>query len=1242
MTSILLEYRLRIRTADDTADALVVSSVRGDTLPWLQGPPTGDGCNLDPVSGKVQSGVYTGRIVDAIMSGTNRVITSIYNDAGGRPQLGYRKAYWEFRDGTLGNIWLTLSAGLLTKLTPASDIEWDVAVSEAMMLEHQATSFAPKTALVICTANAAISATSVTVAATPFLITSGTTLYFAGFKTATLTADASAGATSLAVSALAAAISSGDTATVTEPISSFLTRWPNRGCIAGGPVRGGFLKQADLGGWEMQIAESDGNFRWLKFIAGYGPPNFKRTLNPKDVVPAVVDAADNFYKGLGTALPGTSSFRTIDETRRAYPWGSLIIELVGVGFYQPVQLARWNGLDVGKDDRYRQIAKADIKPGFFINAPSLSTGSTTYRVRLFSIEVSEQSPIYWTGHPVDYMAALWSEQGLSYDAGGSGTTHGIEGVRESIGKQRRISVRKTATADMGKELEALCYGPLGIGVRMNSSAQLQAFVSRIFASAAPSVQLNDADVVQNTTKLGELDTSMAIRRVIVSHKRLVTAQDANAAHFDASHALDGFLEQDETIRQENGDPLAVGQNEQTYTIPGMIHLQDQDPDLRSFSAQLAKELFDRRGRGAVLGSTTALRNGSGDPLSIGDELLIAVKQLPNKNKRYVDDNTVGARRMQVVRATPQTIGKELELEDSGANANALLTQPTLSIAASSDLPRTVAELTITNAATLNGSNIGARVRVATSSGVAPATTDYADVIAFQPGQIPTGAIRLPAVKAGLTVYAIARSEQQGAQPSAYTSAVNVALTALNPPTSVTVTPSGSDGSLATVAWTIGSGSSLLVTDVFVRAQGDPVSNAVRRAVVEAGSVQYVLEHLTPGNLYTASVQHRDPLTGDVSTLVDANFTAGGTTVTLSTPLNPQGFVGTIDPSSGLPKMDGRYGLSVRAIVFPSFVEFFESTETGVGTGSYGSFVSVGRVPSVQGDWTTYTNVAPNDGLRRQLEARHVKDGGTSSSFTTPVTLSPWVSPVRQPPYVDPSQLVTLSVLPDGSVDIHFNGASIHQAWRYAWSTSSQPSSASALAGTLVSGRQATVNVAAGLALGDVFYVTAVPFEDSAATVFPGQIVAVKTSRQNKSTAKTIRLQAALFVPRDAATAWSRGLGDVAPNAKTSIILYATLIAPVGVPLSAWRARMNRQNGLGSAVCDFYKIDNNLSTTLIDTITHSGSGRSTIQHSLSETTDGVSTYTVRATLDTTASTNANDNDLLWVEFDYTPAALDKTI
>jgi hypothetical protein len=66
-----LHYRLRIRNADDSADALVLSSVPGDDHPYLAIPedgPSGDGQTIDPVTGESMVGAYTVPVIDA--SGT--------------------------------------------------------------------------------------------------------------------------------------------------------------------------------------------------------------------------------------------------------------------------------------------------------------------------------------------------------------------------------------------------------------------------------------------------------------------------------------------------------------------------------------------------------------------------------------------------------------------------------------------------------------------------------------------------------------------------------------------------------------------------------------------------------------------------------------------------------------------------------------------------------------------------------------------------------------------------------------------------------------------------------------------------------------------------------------------------------------------------------------------------------------------------------------------------------------------
>ena len=90
-----LSYRLRIRTAADNADALIISSVRGGTNPYIAEPPTGDGQEVDPLLGGVRTGVYTLRVLDPITSGTSRVFTSQLFDTAGRQLLRSRRSYIE-------------------------------------------------------------------------------------------------------------------------------------------------------------------------------------------------------------------------------------------------------------------------------------------------------------------------------------------------------------------------------------------------------------------------------------------------------------------------------------------------------------------------------------------------------------------------------------------------------------------------------------------------------------------------------------------------------------------------------------------------------------------------------------------------------------------------------------------------------------------------------------------------------------------------------------------------------------------------------------------------------------------------------------------------------------------------------------------------------------------------------------------------------------------------------------------
>jgi hypothetical protein len=61
-----IQYRLRIRNGSDDADLFVISSIPDDDNPYIAEPPDGDGESLDPLTGKVEVGSYTIRVIDAV------------------------------------------------------------------------------------------------------------------------------------------------------------------------------------------------------------------------------------------------------------------------------------------------------------------------------------------------------------------------------------------------------------------------------------------------------------------------------------------------------------------------------------------------------------------------------------------------------------------------------------------------------------------------------------------------------------------------------------------------------------------------------------------------------------------------------------------------------------------------------------------------------------------------------------------------------------------------------------------------------------------------------------------------------------------------------------------------------------------------------------------------------------------------------------------------------------------------
>jgi hypothetical protein len=141
--SFAIEYRLRIKTPsnqfvpDPITDALVITSTPSGTNPYIAAPPSGDGQELDPITGSVRTGSYVVEVVDATTgtdgTGTVRVVTNALEDTQLRQQLLSRRAYIETR--TDGGAWTTLTAGYVTNIRLVSPARYAITVGDTRRIE---------------------------------------------------------------------------------------------------------------------------------------------------------------------------------------------------------------------------------------------------------------------------------------------------------------------------------------------------------------------------------------------------------------------------------------------------------------------------------------------------------------------------------------------------------------------------------------------------------------------------------------------------------------------------------------------------------------------------------------------------------------------------------------------------------------------------------------------------------------------------------------------------------------------------------------------------------------------------------------------------------------------------------------------------------------------------------------------------------------------------------------------------
>lgn len=253
-----------------------------------------------------------------------------------------------------------------------------------------------------------------------------------------------------------------------------------------------------------------------------------------------------------------------------------------------------------------------------------------------------------------------------------------------------------------------------------------------------------------------------------------------------------------------------------------------------------------------------------------------------------------------------------------------------------------------------------------------------------------------------------------------------------------------------------------------------------------------------------------------------------------------------------------------------------------------------------------------------------------------VAVQPWIA--KGLPRIirhDASQPIAVDVLPDGSVNVSLSGAANDSSWRYAYSTSAMPSDATAAAGAVVTGRQATVNIAVGLTLGQTIYVKAIPYPFTAGSGTPGPSTSATKTRENKVATKTITFPAAELVPVDDTQQYlfspTYVTGSVANQLATFI---GAVVIPRGVTITAARSRVFRVNAGDQAAVNFRRSSDDGTETAIANLTATSTSTNwqTVSASFTEVVGANTVYYVHVSV--RGAANAADGRFLWLEIDYT--------
>ena len=829
-------FRLTIYQANGTTPDLTMTSIRSGTNPYIVGVPSGDGQEVDLLTGAVRSGAYNIEVADVVTgsdgTGTVRLITNKLEDANLRQQLLSRRAKLEMSRNN-GSTWSVWIFGYLTGLRQIDAITYGFTVSDSRRIESTHTAFTWSADANAATDERREFPNRGCLIGGPMIQNFGPLRASGGWEYAWKEVQGSY----LALSFLAAYNAPSYARNNTMNVIAFFN--------ALRPFFQSLPPIANLTGTNFE------QIRERQYVFGF------------PAVMAIVTSGSSVWYGTVRAAhtppaPGQNG------------QGQLALPTFGEMNYIYIEL------DPGQSTSYPSA-----------NAP--------VRVQLLQKEVSSASPLYINEHPVDIVSKLYETVNIPFSSSSATTVKAIVGddVRLALRITEPVNLgqflAQSIFGPFGFSARTNASGEQEFFATRISNA-----------STPTTSITDDDVVGDNPPPIFEVDESSVVTSFRLTAKSLAPFVPDPTGSLQAPPDGLVEVETSQVVQNGDTSTYSTREVAYRFpgmvhdgSVSGSAFTLSPEVVGRFFTGIVA-EGFDRFGRGAIASEVQVLATASAASLQVGDEVLVDVGYYPNKNYR-IGESSVGSRIAQIVRRTEAPEGPIFKLIDSGVNAQP--TAPTFTVASFAGDPRRVAAVTVTNAATLNtaGATLAVQYQVSASSPTKTGTL----FTRFRPGTIPTVAFTLPAVAPGSTVWVRMRTERTEYRASAWTAWTSVALDAWIAPASLTIGTKTANSVALSWSLGSPTTNTIDPLDVFAyKGASAPADwTGYRVGSLANGSTSITVRDLDASTQYTFGVAFKDEGSGAYSSFATATTTTNAVN-TVQAPAAPKMKVYTSFPDAG--------------------------------------------------------------------------------------------------------------------------------------------------------------------------------------------------------------------------------------------------------------------------------------------------------------------------------------------------------